>query len=179
MHSVWSPCNSVHEIFIVDPLTAPQAGTFWRGKVHVHFWWIVHVFPYSIWIESLFEGQWFSSVIFVPLLFFFFGGKYLQSSLHIFQKASRMTRLVDPGSWWNQAFFCLLSCAQGTLSWKDMPPFSHHVKYSLCQPVQILYVLHVFHRLGLSQSTFLWRVKTTPPQFIWFQNLYKQPINLH
>lgn len=79
------PCNSVHAIFIVDPLTAIQAGTIWRGKVHVHFWWIVHVFPYSIWIERLFEGQWFSSVRVFPLHFFFGGKEYLESSLHIFQ----------------------------------------------------------------------------------------------
>lgn len=71
----------MHAIFIVDPLTAIQAGTIWRGKVHVHFWWIVHVFAYSIWIESLFEGQWFSSVG----AFLFGGEEYLQSSLHIFQ----------------------------------------------------------------------------------------------
>lgn len=71
------PCNSEHAIFIVDPLTAIQAGTIWRGKVHVHFWWIVHVSPYSIWIESLFEGQWFSSVRVFPQHSFFRGEEYL------------------------------------------------------------------------------------------------------
>lgn len=93
------PCNSVHAIFIVDPLTAIQAGTIWRGKVHVHFWWIVHVFPYSIWIESLFEGQWFSSVRVFPL-HSFLGGRISPVFTPYFSSASRMTRLDDLESWW-------------------------------------------------------------------------------
>lgn len=93
------PWNSVHAIFIVDPLTAIQAGTIWRGKVHVHFWWIVHVFPYSIWIESLFEGQWFSSVRVFPAHSFSVG-RISSVFTPYFSSASRMTRLDDLESWW-------------------------------------------------------------------------------
>lgn len=95
----------MHAIFIVDPLTAIQAGTIWRGKVHVHFWWIVHVFPYSIWIESLFEGQWFSSVRLFPqrcLFSPFLGGRISQVFSPYSSSAPRMTRLDDPESWWRR-----------------------------------------------------------------------------
>lgn len=115
------PWNSVHAIFIVDPLTAIQAGTIWRGKVHVHFWWIVHVFPYSIWIESLFEGQWFSSVRVFPLCSFL-GGRISPVFTPYFSSASRMTRLDDLESWWRWISLrhpsSLLS-SQATLSWRE------------------------------------------------------------
>lgn len=123
---LWIPSDPIYAIFIFDPLTAFQAGTIWRGKVHVHFWWIAHVFPYSIWIESLFEGQWFSSV---RVLSSFWREEYLQSSVYIFHvlpgRAGWMT--LDPGE--NES----LSAFLWKLSGRKTSTFSYPsfcVKYS-------------------------------------------------
>lgn len=133
--SIGPPANSLHAIFIVDPLTAIQAGTIWRGKVHVHFWWIVHVSPYSIWIESLFEGQWFSSLRLFPCTLLFGGERMAAVFTPYFSTASRTTRLDDLESCWRWIPLSLHSVLflENSVMKKDndLLPSPSHVKYPL------------------------------------------------